>query len=153
MYNRWVHLGLEIITVVFWMVCFALLASHTDDLGSLDAFILTFGTKYEAYYKKNVERYARLFVVATFAATAVSTFNFVLFLVSITVFGRELHRYQLSKLRATEDGVKLESMDHRKNLDLSSHGDDGRYHHHQPQSYKLLIRVIILQSWRIRGEE
>ncbi|KAH9232890.1 hypothetical protein K456DRAFT_36910 [Colletotrichum gloeosporioides 23] len=129
MYNRWVHLGLEIITVVLWMVCFALLASHADDLDSLDALIITFGPKYEVYYKENVEPFAQTFVVATFAATAVSTFNFVLFVVSITVFGRELHRHQLSKLRATEDGAKLESMDHRKNLDLSSHGDDGRYHH------------------------
>ncbi|KAH0440913.1 hypothetical protein CcaCcLH18_02256 [Colletotrichum camelliae] len=99
MYNRWVHLGLEIITVVFWLVCFALLASHADDLNSLDAFIITFGPKYEVYYKQNVERFAKTFVVATSAATAVSTFNFVLFVASVTVFGRELHRHQLISMQ------------------------------------------------------
>ncbi|OHF04203.1 hypothetical protein CORC01_00542 [Colletotrichum orchidophilum] len=87
MYNCWVHLGLELLTVVFWLITMALLASHADDLDSLDAFIVTFGPKYEVYYKMNVEPFADGFVGATFAGTATSVINFVLFIITITVFG------------------------------------------------------------------
>ncbi|KAJ0159654.1 hypothetical protein CTA2_9340 [Colletotrichum tanaceti] len=87
MYNCWVHLGLELLTVVFWLITMALLASHADDLDSLDAFIVTFGPKYEVYYKMNVEPFADGFVAATFAGTATSVVNFVLFVITISVFG------------------------------------------------------------------
>ncbi|TEA22076.1 hypothetical protein C8034_v006329 [Colletotrichum sidae] len=109
MYNCWVHLGLELLTVVFWMITMALLASHADDLDSLDAFIVTFGPKYEVYYKMNVEPFAEGFVAATFAGTATSTVNFVLFIVTIAIFGRALHAYRkanLEKAPSTTDSQK-----------------------------------------------
>ncbi|KAF6831416.1 hypothetical protein CMUS01_07343 [Colletotrichum musicola] len=109
MYNCWVHLGLELLTVVFWMITMALLASHADDLDSLDAFIVTFGPKYEAYYELNVEPYAEGFVAATFAGTAISTVNFVLFIITISIFGRALHAYRkanLEKAPSTTDSQK-----------------------------------------------
>nr|XP_036578138.1 uncharacterized protein CTRU02_11927 [Colletotrichum truncatum]KAF6785302.1 hypothetical protein CTRU02_11927 [Colletotrichum truncatum] len=109
MYNCWVHLGLELLTIVFWMITMALLASHADDLDSLDAFIVTFGPKYEIYYKMNVEPFAEGFVAATFAGTAISTVNFVLFVITISVFGRALHAYRkanLEKAPSTTDSQK-----------------------------------------------
>ncbi|KAK1635798.1 hypothetical protein BDP81DRAFT_461975 [Colletotrichum phormii] len=109
MYNCWVHLGLELLTVVFWLITMALLASHADDLDSLDAFIVTFGPKYEVYYKMNVEPFADGFVAATFAGTATSVVNFVLFIVTISVFGRALHalrKANLEKAPSTTDSQK-----------------------------------------------
>ncbi|KAE9582365.1 hypothetical protein CGMCC3_g1698 [Colletotrichum fructicola] len=109
MYNCWVHLGLELLTVVFWMITMALLASHADDLDSLDAFIVTFGPKYEVYYKMNVEPFAEGFVAATYAGTALSTVNFVLFILTIAIFGRALHAYRkanLEKAPSTTDSQK-----------------------------------------------
>ncbi|KAF9874165.1 hypothetical protein CkaCkLH20_08148 [Colletotrichum karsti] len=109
MYNCWVHLGLEVLTIVFWLITMALLASHADDLDSLDAFIVTFGPKYEVYYKMNVEPFAEGFVAATYTGTALSTVNFVLFIVSIAIFGRALHAYRkanLEKAPSTTDSQK-----------------------------------------------
>ncbi|OLN91692.1 hypothetical protein CCHL11_06587 [Colletotrichum chlorophyti] len=109
MYNCWVHLGLELLTVVFWLITMALLASHADDLDSLDAFIVTFGPKYEVYYKMNIQPFANGFVAATFASTATSTVNFVLFVITISMFGRALHAYRkmnLEKAPSTTDSQK-----------------------------------------------
>ncbi|KAI3534011.1 hypothetical protein CSPX01_12362 [Colletotrichum filicis] len=109
MYNCWVHLGLELLTVVFWLITMALLASHADDLDSLDAFIVTFGPKYEVYYKMNVEPFADGFVAATFAGTATSVVNLVLFVITISVFGRALHALRKAKLEkapSTTDSQK-----------------------------------------------
>lgn len=82
-----VYSGLEVMTFIFWLIAMALLASHADDLDSLDAFIVTFGEKYQAYYKLNVERYAKSFVIATFTATALATLNLLLFCVTLVCFG------------------------------------------------------------------
>ncbi|KAJ0336914.1 hypothetical protein COL922a_007370 [Colletotrichum nupharicola] len=87
----------------------ALLASHADDLDSLDAFIVTFGPKYEVYYKMNVEPFAEGFVAATYAGTALSTVNFVLFILTIAIFGCALHAYRkanLEKAPSTTDSQK-----------------------------------------------
>ncbi|GKT82347.1 hypothetical protein Ct61P_00197 [Colletotrichum tofieldiae] len=87
----------------------ALLASHADDLDSLDAFVVTLGPKYEVYYKMNVEPFADGFVAATFAGTATSVINFVLFVITISVFGRALHalrKANLEKAPSTTDSQK-----------------------------------------------
>ncbi|KAK1579209.1 uncharacterized protein LY79DRAFT_592991 [Colletotrichum navitas] len=109
MYNCWVHLGLELLTVVFWLITMALLASHADDLDSLDAFIVTLGPKYEVYYKMNVEPFADGFVAATFAGTATSVVNLVLFVITISIFGRALHAMRMANLEkalSTTDSQK-----------------------------------------------
>ncbi|KAF6831590.1 hypothetical protein CPLU01_06629 [Colletotrichum plurivorum] len=100
MYNRWVQLGLEVTTVIFWFIAMSLLASHADDLDSLDAFIVTFGPKYEAYYEMNVETYARSFVIATFTATALAALNLLLWGATLVHFGRALHAIRKVKLES-----------------------------------------------------
>ncbi|KAF6800209.1 hypothetical protein CMUS01_15577, partial [Colletotrichum musicola] len=74
--------------------------SHADDFDSLKAFIVTFGEKYEEYYKLNVEPYAKSFVVATFTATALATLNLLLFCVTLVCFGRALHVHRKVKLES-----------------------------------------------------
>lgn len=125
MYNCWVQLynefhslgdfflrltvysGLEVLTFVFWLIAMSLLASHAQGLSNLDAFIVTFGPKYEEYYQLNVERYAKSFVAATFTATALSTLNFLLCGVTLVSFGTSPVRFshnhgQLGNLRGTD---------------------------------------------------
>lgn len=65
----------------------ALLASHSDELDSIDAYVDGLGPAFEAHYKNSIEEYAKGFVVATFAATAVASFNLVLFVVTLVFFG------------------------------------------------------------------
>ncbi|KAM0327164.1 hypothetical protein ACHAQA_006295 [Verticillium albo-atrum] len=86
MYNCWVHLGLEILSLVFWLIVTSLLASHSDDLDSIDAYVTGLGPKYKEHYNESVQEYAQGFVVATFAATGVATANFLLFVVTVARF-------------------------------------------------------------------
>ncbi|KAL3298513.1 Integral membrane protein [Colletotrichum asianum] len=72
MYNSWVHLGLEIFSVIIWLVCLALFASHADNLASIDAFASAFGTQYKALFNLDIKQYSQAFITATIAATAVT---------------------------------------------------------------------------------
>ncbi|ROT38056.1 hypothetical protein SODALDRAFT_180392 [Sodiomyces alkalinus F11] len=101
MYNCWVHLGIEILTLLLWLIAMALLASHSDELDSIDAFVGGLGPAFEAYYKDFIEVYARGFVVATYAATAVAVFNLVLFVITLVFFGRALHAHRMSGMATT----------------------------------------------------
>lgn len=79
--------GIEILTLLLWLIAMALLASHSDELDSIDAYVDGLGPAFEAHYKNSIEEYAKGFVVATFAATAVASFNLVLFVVTLVFFG------------------------------------------------------------------
>ncbi|KAM0614252.1 hypothetical protein ACHAQF_005896 [Verticillium nonalfalfae] len=92
MYNCWVHLGLEILSLVFWLIVTSLLASHSDDLDSIDAYVTGLGPEYKKHYNEFIQEYARGFVVATFAATGVATANFLLFVVTVARFVERQHQ-------------------------------------------------------------
>ncbi|KAH7362665.1 hypothetical protein B0T11DRAFT_86538 [Plectosphaerella cucumerina] len=94
MYNCWVQLGLELLTLVFWLITTALLASHSDDLDNDNDYVTELGPAFKKY-QEMIQRNARGFVIATFAATGTATANCFLFIVTLVCFGRALHNYRV----------------------------------------------------------
>jgi len=85
-YNYWAHLGLEIVTNIFWLTTFALLAEESagwavvDDFG-LDEFL---PAKWNAA------------INATKASAGLGALNWALFIVTLVTFGIFLHKHRLA---------------------------------------------------------
>ncbi|RXG45952.1 hypothetical protein VDGE_02060 [Verticillium dahliae] len=116
MYNCWVHLGLEILSLVFWLIVTSLLASHSDDLDSIDAYVTGLGPEYKKHYNEFIQEYARGFVVATFAATGVATCNFLLFVVTVARFGRALHDMRQKSSASTKSQTTTQASEADKTV-------------------------------------
>lgn len=92
-YNYWAHLGLEIVTNIFWLSTFALLAEEAagwdivDAFGDLDAFL-------PAHWKSAID--------ATKAAAALGAFEWALFIVTLVSFGTITSRFSLNHLQDHE---------------------------------------------------
>jgi len=86
-YNYWAHLGLEIVTNIFWLTTFALLAeeaagwSIVDDFGVFDTFLP---------HKWNSA------IGATKASAGLGALNWALFIVTLVVFSIHLHKHRLA---------------------------------------------------------
>lgn len=79
--------GLEMLTLIFWLITTSLLASHADDLNAVNGYVMELGPAYRKYYQDFIQEYARGFVDATIAATICAAVNFILCVVTVVCFG------------------------------------------------------------------
>ncbi|KAI9866025.1 MAG: hypothetical protein M1813_001992 [Trichoglossum hirsutum] len=104
LYNCWVALGLEIFTLIMWLVSFAILASYT---ASFQLYL--YGFSY--YYKRSLLTYSQLETAwqTGAAASGIGGLEFggfisniqpplfsVLWIITLVVFGIYLHRHRAS---------------------------------------------------------
>jgi hypothetical protein len=68
------------------LITTALLASHSDDLDNDNDYVTELGPAFKKY-QEMIQRNARGFVIATFAATGTATANCFLFIVTLVCFG------------------------------------------------------------------
>ncbi|KAF5506123.1 hypothetical protein CGCS363_v004037 [Colletotrichum siamense] len=126
MYNSWVHLGLEIFSVIIWLVCLALFASHADNLASIDAFASAFGTQYKALFNLDIKQYSQTFITATIAATAVTAVIFAASCIAIGEEKSEERTKPLDRNLRTVGNHRIQALLTMANWDIAS----------RPQSYR-----------------
>jgi hypothetical protein len=85
-YNYWAHLGLEIVTNIFWLSTFALLAEESAGWDVVGAFGL------DEFLPANWNAA----INATKASAGLGALNWALFIVTLVSFGIFLHRHRLA---------------------------------------------------------
>ncbi|KIV88965.1 hypothetical protein PV10_08589 [Exophiala mesophila] len=103
LYNRWVILGLEIFGVVFWIVAFALLADWTAFYNANNWWLNYYDDNYdyswEYPYTNDKSRHSgrlggkyRAAIGLAGTAAGLGAVEFVLFAVTLVIFGLSLHK-------------------------------------------------------------
>lgn len=87
------------LTVVFWLITTALLASHSDDLNSIDSHATGLEGSRRKFFQDTIQSYAASFIHATYAATGTAAANFLLFVVTLVCFGMLCWRLPLPQTR------------------------------------------------------
>lgn len=100
LYNMWAVLALEIFMVIFWLISFAVLASHSANLIFISSY-----DDYYYYYKRDLA--ARSVPGFTpwdtgAAAAGVGGLQFILFIVTLVLFSVHLHRHRKGAVTSTE---------------------------------------------------
>jgi len=85
-YNYWAHLGLEIVTNIFWLTTFALLADEAVGWSIVGDF------GFDPFLPRNWDGA----IGATKAGAALGAFNWALFIVTLVSFGIFLHQHRLA---------------------------------------------------------
>jgi len=99
LYNMWIHLGLEILTVIFWLVTWALLASEASVWSDYES------TSYTVYgHTYTTSNYLppkwKTAIDCAKASAGIGALEWVLFVITLVFFG-----ISLFKLRAAEGAV------------------------------------------------
>lgn len=97
LYLYWAHLGLEITTVIFWLVAWALLAQEASAWNAvqgaenaINQAIQDSGVQVDIWSAGNHA------IAATKAAAALGAITWLLFVVTLTVFGFFLHKHRVA---------------------------------------------------------
>jgi hypothetical protein len=88
-YNIWAHLALECVTVVFWLVAFALLARNASDYSSVESDYI------------NLDKSVYDLYMATYSAAGLSALVWLLFVATLVWLGFNVHRHLHQKGVAT----------------------------------------------------
>ncbi|KAI1374332.1 hypothetical protein F4677DRAFT_176658 [Hypoxylon crocopeplum] len=96
-YNYWAVLGLDIFLVIFWLISFAILAAQ---VAAAFALYAEYSDYYDYYGITNYDTAITTYGACLAAAAGLGGFEFLLYVISLSIHGVMLHRHRKAGLKA-----------------------------------------------------
>jgi len=93
LYNKWIHLAAEVLTVIFWLATWALLASEASAFitsYTLDGITIDLESYYPSNWKAAID--------CTKASAGLGALEWVLFIITLVFFGISIYRTRTTNL-------------------------------------------------------